>query len=204
MSDVFGVDELRRKIVERRRGLSREDVEKYSSQAVLNLEAWLRVHSTAVGVLGLFHPGVPNRDGELDPTGFVKTDFGRGWDFAFPRVLNRLSREMDLAVALHPTDWVTGVYGHREPRSELPAVDPHTVDVILVPGVLFGEAGERVGRGGGYYDRYLMRASGALRIGFGYEFQVFERGLAQEPWDARMDVIITERRVIETFARPSV
>lgn len=61
----------------------------------------------------------------------------------------------------------------------------------LVPALAFDAAGNRLGRGGGFYDRLLENASGKI-IGVGYECQWSEELLPAEAHDHKMDLIITE------------
>lgn len=131
----------------------------------------------------------------FNPTGLPEIHF------SYPRILSRTDPLMDFAVAIHHTDWVFGSYGIPEPRAELPAAKPSSLDLILVPGVVFDERGGRIGMGAGYYDRYLARAPGALRVGFAFDFQVRKESIPQAPWDAKMDLIVTEKRLIVTQAR---
>lgn len=64
-------------------------------------------------------------------------------------------------------------------------------DVIIIPLLGFNEDGYRLGRGGGWYDRFLTTQPRALKIGVGYENTLVEFNL--EPHDVRMDIIITEK-----------
>jgi 5-formyltetrahydrofolate cyclo-ligase len=75
--------------------------------------------------------------------------------------------------------------------------------VAFIPGVLFDHCGNRLGRGGGWYDRALARLSGrgGVFIGLAYEFQVMEK-LAAEKWDRQVHMIITEKRVIDCGVKP--
>ena len=66
---------------------------------------------------------------------------------------------------------------------------------ILVPGMGFTENGVRLGKGGGYYDRYLETHSGHKTIALAYEFQILHE-LPAEPYDKSVDMIVTEKRVI--------
>jgi 5-formyltetrahydrofolate cyclo-ligase len=117
-------------------------------------------------------------------------------------VISRFDGEMDFSIPIHPSDWSIGVFGNPEPRTELPETDPGEIDAIVVPGVVFGAGGERIGRGAGFYDRYLSRARSALRIGFAFDFQLLEEEVPQSEWDARMDVIVTDRRIVEPSGGP--
>ncbi|MCM1518351.1 MAG: 5-formyltetrahydrofolate cyclo-ligase [Pseudoflavonifractor sp.] len=78
-------------------------------------------------------------------------------------------------------------------------VDVRMMDVIIVPGVAFDRAGNRVGRGKGYYDRLLESHGDAVLIGIGYDFQLVE-GIESEPHDVRMDYIVTDKEIILTNA----
>ncbi len=70
--------------------------------------------------------------------------------------------------------------------------------LMIVPGVGFDADGRRLGRGQGYYDRAIAaaRAAGEIAVvGVAFEEQLADR-LPQDPWDQRVDVIVTERRVL--------
>ena len=69
---------------------------------------------------------------------------------------------------------------------------PH-LDVIFVPGVVFGERGERIGMGKGYYDRYLMTSSPAVRIALAFDFQV-QIFVPQKNTDQPVHWVVTESR----------
>ncbi len=83
----------------------------------------------------------------------------------------------------------TGNYGILEPsNSEI--VPASELDLIIVPGVAFTKRGERLGRGKGYYDRYLAQATcNAYKIGVCYSHQIVE-SLPTEQHDIIMDEII--------------
>lgn len=86
-------------------------------------------------------------------------------------------------------------HGVREPAAEAPVVPIEDLRVVVVPGVVFDERGSRLGRGGGFYDRFLARLDRAtMRVGAAFERQVVEH-VPTDPWDQRLDVLVTESAV---------
>ncbi len=188
------MNELRRYIAELRKNLSVEDIAVCSARGVMNLATWLTKNSSKLAVIGMYRPLGTTGIGEIDPTGLMKDPAFAKTHFAFPRVIDRFNCEMDFAIPMTPNDWVKGVFGNPEPRTDLPPVDPFDFDAIIIPGVVFGVSGERIGMGAGFYDRFLTQSGGASRIGFGFDFQLLNEPVPQEEWDARMDVVITDLR----------
>jgi len=83
-------------------------------------------------------------------------------------------------------------------------LEPHSqpfliekLDIVLLPLVAFDEMGNRLGRGGGYYDRtFFAHAQGKpFLLGLGYEEQG-TRQLPNDPWDVKLDGVLTEHRLI--------
>jgi 5-formyltetrahydrofolate cyclo-ligase len=90
---------------------------------------------------------------------------------------------------------VDAAFGVREPEPTAPIIDP---DIVAVPLLAFDATGNRLGYGGGYYDRTLctIRAQrDVLAVGICYdeqEFPVLPRHGGDEP----LDMILTDRRTI--------
>lgn len=77
-----------------------------------------------------------------------------------------------------------------------PLPDPTTFDVVIVPGVAFTERGDRLGRGGGWYDRLLPQLRpDCATVGVAFDIQVLPE-LPVEKHDARVAVVATETRAI--------
>ncbi len=70
------------------------------------------------------------------------------------------------------------------------------IDIILVPGVAFDKHRNRIGRGGGFYDRYLKKHKDALQIGVCYDFQLRDNTIPHQWFDHKVDMIITPTRAI--------
>lgn len=83
-----------------------------------------------------------------------------------------------------------GAFGIMEPQcGEL--VEPRKIDVMVVPGVAFTPSGDRLGRGKGFYDRYLSREGfRAYCVGVCYPHQMVDE-LPVEPHDRRMDEVVS-------------
>ena len=89
---------------------------------------------------------------------------------------------------------VEGRYGLREPSEPHP-VSPDTIDVMLVPGLGFDRGGGRLGRGGGYYDRFLATSRAPVVIGVGFDCQILE-SVHREAHDQLMTAVVTPSGVI--------
>ncbi len=85
------------------------------------------------------------------------------------------------------TRFAVGDFNIMEPQN-----DPYTgdFDLIVVPGVAFDNKGNRIGRGRGYYDRFLSHHLGIKRIGICFDFQLVDE-VPAEPFDIRMDEVIS-------------
>lgn len=93
-----------------------------------------------------------------------------------------------------------GAYGIPEPLSDKAlSIKPSKIDIVIVPGSVFDLTCSRYGYGGGFYDRFLsIKTPNALRIALAFEMQI-KPLIKIMPHDEKMDMIITERRVISCF-----
>ena len=111
-----------------------------------------------------------------------------------PRVVGET---MEFFVTESWKDLAEGAFHIMEPISGCRSADGIRSETapILVPGLGFTENGLRLGKGGGYYDRYLETHAGHRTIALAYEFQILQE-LPAEPYDKSVDRIVTEKRVI--------
>ena len=106
------------------------------------------------------------------------------------------------AVALrHANDLIEGPYGIERPAEDI-GIPPTQVDLAIVPGLLFDRSGTRLGRGGGYYDRFLSQ-TGAFRLAVCFARQLVPR-LSAHPHDQRMDAILSENGLLTLPPRGAV
>ena len=83
---------------------------------------------------------------------------------------------------------------HIEEPTGTDVTDPSEIELVVVPAVAYDRKGKRLGRGKGFYDRFLSHTK-ATKIGVGYEFQLVEE-LPSEPHDVPMDMVITQKTTI--------
>ncbi len=95
--------------------------------------------------------------------------------------------------AYSPDAMVVGGFNIPSPDTSSPlcqVVPPNEIDLMIVPGVSFTAVGDRLGRGGGYYDRYLSSPDiSATTIGICYAHQIAAT-LPTEPHDIKVDRVI--------------
>lgn len=174
---------LRAALRERRKAAAAADPT--AAQALANV--FLHHIPLAAGVPVAGYRAVPP---ELDPAPLMAALAARGHPLALPCT-------GPLGTALVFRRWqpgdplVKGALGIEQPLPEAPSVLP---SVALVPLLGFDRRGYRLGQGGGYYDRTLA-AGTMLAVGLAYAAQEVEV-LPVEPWDRRLDWIVTEREAI--------
>lgn len=138
---------------------------------------------------------------EVDPSSLMRELLKMGCCLTVPAV-ERTTGSLDSIQIFDPDeDLIPGNYGIRQPRQDLRhSFDVSRLDLVLVPGLAFDQAGHRLGRGKGYYDRFLNSLpSHVKRIGLAFDFQVFDSIPSSES-DARVDRVITD--LPPTFVLP--
>ncbi len=86
------------------------------------------------------------------------------------------------------SDLVKGAYGILEPTCQ----EETEPDVVITPGLAFSEECDRLGYGGGYYDRYLV-GKNILKIGLCYQDLI--TNIETDEYDIKMDYVITEEKI---------
>ncbi len=87
-----------------------------------------------------------------------------------------------------------GRYGLRNPTSQ-ETLDPSQIDLVVLPGLGFDRQGNRIGRGAGFYDRFLANHHfSGVRCGLGFSEQVVE-SIPVEAHDMQLDMLVTDTGV---------
>jgi len=86
-------------------------------------------------------------------------------------------------------------YGIPSPKIEWPEEDPKKVEIVIVPGLAFDLRGQRLGQGGGYYDRALPSFSNARYVAIGFDEQLVSE-LPTHEHDIAVHAFISNKRVL--------
>ena len=127
-------------------------------------------------------------DTEPDTVRLLPPLWDIGKQVCLPRCLP--GNQMEARLVQRDSTLVRHPYGMLEPGPDCPLIPPDQIDLVLVPGLAFDRSGGRLGRGGGYYDRWLAGFSGITAA-------LCRDGLLMEaiprlPHDLGVDLVITE------------
>ena len=116
-----------------------------------------------------------------------------GKRFCYPRY--HADRDYGAALADVPGDLLPGKFGVLEPPPKALQIPASEIDLIVVPGLAFDKKCYRLGRGRGFYDRWLPALSG-LKLGLGFDHQLIDR-VPRETHDVQLDNVITPSHSVE-------
>lgn len=143
------------------------------------------IDTQPIGVVGFYWPV----RGEIDCRDFICGLIKQGWQAALPKIIGR-----DQALQFH--QWETGSTMQAEiweipvPQNT-PVVEP---TVLIIPLVGFDADRQRLGNGGGFYDRTLAGMENAFSIGIGYQWMLLQ-SIKPQDHDVPMNAIVTEDRI---------
>lgn len=217
--------ELRLKMKELRNGLTREERLRYGEairRRLIGLMAWQKSNQlftylsfgTEVDTWGLVEEAlsgvnngyehnslslIPGKHKEV----FVPRVEGKVINFYHITETDSLKRskfgvpEPDESHLIPYTSRNTGASDYDEEDIPYNLGPEKAVRLMLLPGLAFDLKGNRLGYGAGYYDRYLSEhdSEGFIKVALAYDFQVLESIIA-EPYDIRVDYIVTPDRII--------
>ena len=128
-------------------------------------------------------------DSEIATGPILEDLLHRGKTVLMPRCLP--GNELECRV-YNPERLVRHRWGMWEPDETCPLMEP---ELALVPGLCFDKSGYRLGRGGGFYDRWLAKTK-AYTIGLCRETGL-QTALPREYWDRRVNLVLTEQAMFE-------
>lgn len=173
-------NELRALVRQRKRQFTQRQLSELSLPIVERIKAMLVEAQVIVAYYSL--------SDEVDTHQLIDDLIAKGKTVYLPRVVSEDT--MELCRYTGDKSLRKGSFGIMEPIG-LPMMDYMSVDAVLVPGMAFDSAGHRLGRGKGYYDRFLASLSepSPKLIGVCFDFQKVER-VPTESYDVAVDIVI--------------
>ncbi|EMY4797822.1 5-formyltetrahydrofolate cyclo-ligase [Bacillus cereus group sp. Bc002] len=176
---------LRKQIIEHMNSLSKERYTTLSEQIAFSLyeqKEWAEAKTIGITL---------SMENEVNTYPIIEKAWEEGKKVVVPKC-NKEARTMSFRKISNFDQLETVYMNLREP---IPAfteeVNADEIDLQIVPGVAYTERGERIGYGGGYYDRYLMHYKGKT-LSLAYSFQMVDH-IPIEPFDKNVEKIITEK-----------
>jgi 5-formyltetrahydrofolate cyclo-ligase len=188
-SSVKSRENIRDEVLSLRKRMDGDELARMGSQIakrVLQAE-WYRDARCIHCFSGAVHKG------EIPTLDIVEDCLKTGKILAMPRVSDRAGRMVHVRVTA-PDHFRAGPWGIMEPVGD-ETVPVHEIELVLVPGLAADPAGNRIGYGKGYYDRFLGSASHALKVMLIPERFVLDR-IPAKSHDIPMDFLVTESRIL--------
>ncbi len=177
---------LRYSILEKRDKLSQEN-RKYKDSKIFDKLQRLKEYQEAKNIFSFISFG-----SEVDTYGIIRAALDSGKTVVVPWI-NKKTKSMEAKIIYSLEDMIPGHYGILEPKEEAQVMDAKDIDFIIMPGVAFDINGGRIGYGGGYYDKYLGSLDRYIpKVALCYDLQLLQEPLPLEPFDIKIDGVITE------------
>jgi len=184
MSDLHALkQQLRKDIRQRKQQYSLEQREVWSKEIEQQLLDHPRLQTARVVML---YYALPD---EVDTRHLVDTLLKEGKTVVLPKCVDKIHIEPRQYTG--PDDLAKGIYNLLEPVGK-PYDALGDIELIIVPGMSFDKQGHRLGRGRGYYDRFLAQVPQAYKIGVCFDFQRVEQVPVDEN-DQVMDEVLSNK-----------
>ena len=129
---------------------------------------------------------------EINTTPMLQEILESGRKLGVPKCISRGVMKVYAITSLD--DLEAGAYGIMEPKDYCEEISPHNIDLAFVPCVTCNKKGDRLGYGGGFYDRYLSQTDARRVILCRERIMVSE--IPTEEHDLKMEVVVSENGMI--------
>lgn len=132
-------------------------------------------------------------DGEVDTFGMIKQAQQLNKTIILPLTIQDQKKLIPSVVNDFQEDLIPGPYGVKEPKKDkVKPVDLNELDLVIVPGIAFDKNNNRLGRGAGYYDRFLKELpSNIPTYGLAFDFQIVETLPEKQAHDIPVTRVLT-------------
>lgn len=129
---------------------------------------------------------------EIDTKWIILDALSNKKTVAFPKIDDN---EMIFHMVKDINDLNEGFFGVKEPSIFSKVVHYNQNSIVIVPGVAFDTDLNRIGYGGGYYDKFFHKNATAFKVAIAHDFQIVDTLMVNEH-DVKVDMLITELRTI--------
>jgi 5-formyltetrahydrofolate cyclo-ligase len=192
MPEPIVIDELKAAL--RREALARRDALPVEMRSAAAQTIAARPFPVAVPPGAIVSGFMPLKS-EINPLPLMRKLADAGAKLALPVMTGKGKPLIMRAFTIGDT-LASGVWGIREPKPDATEVLP---DILLVPLLAFDRRGHRIGYGAGYYDMTIAevrRQKSAVAVGIAFAAQEVDE-VPTTPRDARLDLVLTEREIID-------
>ncbi|MCK4589147.1 MAG: 5-formyltetrahydrofolate cyclo-ligase [Nanoarchaeota archaeon] len=176
-------EKSREEILKKRNSLSRTEIKSKSKeifQRLLNINHLNRTQNVCVYV---------SKDSEVETHDLI-TYLLKKKNVFVPFIEKE---ELRVSEIKNFSDLEKGQFNILEPKNKINY--NQNIDLIIIPGVAFDKRGNRLGRGNGYYDKFLKNIQ-SLKIGLAFEEQIIGQ-VPVEKHDVPLNLIITDKQIIK-------
>jgi len=184
---MISKQQLRREIAELRRELDPDWIAATSARIAENLQQLDEFRRADTVALYMAIAG------EVDLSNLFSSCWHQGKHTCIP-IYSAMKKNYEMAEITANTSFQTGHYGIPEPQ-RFTHIGTDKIDLMIVPGVAFDLSGNRLGRGGGYYDR-ILRGFNGFSLAVAFDFQVHSR-VPSDSHDIPVDMIVTETKTFK-------
>ena len=177
---------LRGEILEKRKTLLKEDKLKWDREIAGNLVE-MKEFAEAKDVLCYV-----STDDEVDTKKIINFSLSQNKNVYVPKVISKEKMEFYKINSL--SELQKGYFGISEPDTENEKFEKGDA-ICIVPGLCFDKEGNRLGYGGGFYDRFLQNKK-MLKVSLAYSSFVSEK-IDCDEYDVKMDYIVTQSGVLD-------
>lgn len=191
-SIIMEKKELRKTLLGKLLSLTKEEL-KRRSENVEKLLSGLPIYKESKVIMA-YYP----LKGEVDVLGMMRKAHAQGKRFCFPVMDLETSGLRAFEVKNFDDDFSVGPFKVTEPDTEKTGeVDIEEIDMLIVPGLAFDYQKNRLGRGEGFYDRFLKRIKPpTIVVGIAFDFQILKRLPTHHPTDEKVDIVVSEKFLI--------
>ncbi len=187
-------NDLRKASLSKRDALSKEEIEEKSRmifEKLMELEQYRDADNVLV---------YASMRSEVITDDIILDALANGKKVFCPKVTDKEAGVMEFVRIMTLEDLKEGYFGIREPEitqgAELVNSHETEMSLIIMPGVAFDKNRNRIGYGGGFYDRYLTGHDQINTVALAFDCQIIDGAIDSSTEDIRPGIILTENQVI--------